>query len=86
MLTAMPDVPDPRPRVFALREITARVAEIIQPHTGRQFWVRAEISSGRERGGSFYCDLVETGADGRPVAKMACTIWSASRHESSNRM
>jgi len=74
----MPNPDEHARRIFTLREVAARVAEIIQPHTGRQFWVRAEISSGRERGGSFYCDLVETGADGRPVAKMACTIWSAS--------
>lgn len=40
------------------------------------FWVKAEISSGRERGGSFYCDLVETDKDGGIIAKMRCSIWS----------
>ena len=63
-------------RFFTLSQVTARVAEIFAPHLGRGFWVRAEISSGRERGGSFYCDLVETGAGGAVTAKMSCTLWS----------
>ncbi len=45
---------------FNLSAITNRVQEILQPSIGKLFWVKAEISSGRERGGSFYCDLVET--------------------------
>ena len=64
------------PRFFTLSQVTSRVAEIFAPHLGRSFWVRAEISSGRERGGSFYCDLVETGAGGAVTAKVACTLWS----------
>ena len=43
---------------------------------GKQFWVKAEISSGRERGGSFYCDLVETDKNGKIMAQMRCSIWS----------
>ena len=38
--------------------------------------MRAEISSGRERGGNFYCDLVETNARGKVVAKVSAQIWS----------
>jgi exodeoxyribonuclease VII large subunit len=64
------------PRFFTLSQITARIAEIFAPHLGRTFWVRGEISSGRERGGSFYFDLVETGAGGLVTAKVACTLWS----------
>jgi exodeoxyribonuclease VII large subunit len=45
---------------FSLSAITNRVQQILQPYIGKLFWVKAEISSGRERGGSFYCDLVET--------------------------
>ena len=41
---------------FSLSAITNRVQEILQPYIGKLFWVKAEISSGRERGGSFYCD------------------------------
>ena len=61
---------------FNLSAITCRIQEILQPYIGKTFWVRAEISSGRERGGSFYCDLVETNDSGEIVAQMQCTIWS----------
>ena len=61
---------------FNLSAITGRIQEILQPYIGKQFWVRAEISSGRERGGSFYCDLVETDENGDIIAQMRCTIWS----------
>ena len=49
---------------YNLSSITKRIQEILQPHSGKLFWVKAEISSGRERGGSFYCDLVETDETG----------------------
>jgi len=61
-------------RFFSLSGITARIQAILQPHIGKQFWVKAEISSGRERGGSFYCDLVESDETGKIVAQMRCTI------------
>ena len=61
---------------FNLSAITGRIQEILQPYIGKQFWVRAEISSGRERGGSFYCELVETNDSGEIIAQMKCTIWS----------
>jgi len=63
-------------RFFNLSDITSRVQQILQPHIGKQFWVKAEISSGRERGGSFYCDLVESDEIGKIVAQMRCTIWN----------
>ncbi len=61
---------------FSLSTITGRIQEILQPYIGKLFWVKAEISSGRERGGSFYCDLVETKDSGEIIAQMRCTIWS----------
>jgi exodeoxyribonuclease VII large subunit len=61
---------------FSLSAITNRVQEILQPSIGKLFWVKAEISSGRERGGSFYCDLVETSDSGEIIAQMRCTIWT----------
>ena len=61
---------------FSLSAITNRLQQILQPHIGKLFWVKAEISSGRERGGSFYCDLVETKESGEIIAQMRCTIWS----------
>lgn len=62
-------------RYFPLTVITNRLSELLQPAIMKQFWVKAEIASGRERGGAFYCDLVETGANGKIVAKIACNIW-----------
>ena len=63
-------------RFFNLSDITSRVQNILQPYIGKLFWVKAEISSGRERGGSFYCDLVESDESGKIVAQMRCTIWN----------
>ncbi|BCS51769.1 exodeoxyribonuclease VII large subunit [Geobacter sp. SVR] len=62
-------------KFFHLSAITKRITELLEPAISKQFWVKAEISTGRERGGAFYCDLVETDAGGRIVAKVACTIW-----------
>jgi exodeoxyribonuclease VII large subunit len=61
---------------FNLSAITGRIQEILQPSIGKLFWVKAEISSGRESGGSFYCDLVESSESGEIIAQMRCTIWS----------
>jgi len=63
-------------RFFNLSDITQRVQQILQPFIGKLFWVKAEISSGRERGGSFYCDLVETDESGKIIAQMRCAIWN----------
>lgn len=62
-------------RFFPLTAITKRINELLEPAINKQFWVKAEISSGRERTGSFYCDLVETDTGGKILAKISCTIW-----------
>lgn len=64
-------------KYFPLSVITQRIGILLEPAISRQFWVRAEISSGRERGGSFFCDLVETNQQGSIVAKLSCTIWQS---------
>ncbi len=60
-----------------LSQITERINNILQEQRviGTAFWIKAEISSGRERGGAFYCDLVETSPHGGITAQMRCTIW-----------
>jgi exodeoxyribonuclease VII large subunit len=63
-------------RFFTLSDITNRVQAILHPYIGKLFWVKAEISSGKERGGSFYCDLVEADGNGKIIAQIRCTIWS----------
>ena len=62
-------------RFFPLSAITTRISELLQPAITKQFWVKAEIASGRERSGSFFCDLIETDAGGKIIAKVAGTIW-----------
>ena len=67
----------PERRFFSLSAVTRRINELLQPAIGKQFWIKAEVSSGRERGGAFYCDLVETDANGKITAKLACTLWQS---------
>jgi len=64
---------------FGLSAITNRVQEILQPYIGKLFWVKAEISSGRERGGSFYCDLVETKESGEIIAQIVAVFKSSQK-------
>lgn len=63
-------------RFFPLSSITTRISELLQPAITKRFWVKAEVMSGRERGGAFYCDLIETGSNGKIAAMISCTIWS----------
>jgi exodeoxyribonuclease VII large subunit len=63
-------------RFFPLSSITTRISELLQPAITKRFWVKAEVMSGRERGGAFYCDLIETAANGKIAAKISCTIWT----------
>lgn len=63
-------------RFHELSAITNRIAELLRPASGKSFWVKAEISSGSERG-HFFCDLVESDARGSVVAKMRCQIWAS---------
>jgi exodeoxyribonuclease VII large subunit len=61
---------------FSLSAVTRRIEELLAPALARSFWLKAEISSGRERRGAFYCDLVETDEAGEVAAQMRCTIWA----------
>jgi len=61
---------------FSLSAVARRIEELLQPALTRNFWLKAEISSGRERRGAFYCDLVETLPSGEVAAQMRCTIWA----------
>jgi exodeoxyribonuclease VII large subunit len=64
------------PRFFPLSAITRRIEELLQPAFGKTFWVKAEIASGRERNGAFYCDLVETDASGKLLAQLRCNLFA----------
>lgn len=63
---------------FTVSAVTARIQEILQPSIGKQFWLKAEISSGRERGGHFYCTLVEADDGGKIIAQLNCHVWRQS--------
>ena len=67
-----------KPKVFSLSAVTRRIEQIMAPVTSKVFWVKAEISSGSEKGGAFYCDLVEVDGEGNVIAKLRCSIW---RHD-----
>lgn len=69
--------PEQEKRYFPISAITKRITELLQPAINKQFWVKAEIASGRERGGAFYCDLVETDVRGKITAKLSCNIWQS---------
>jgi len=64
------------PTFFSLSRIIQRVDELLRPAMEKSFWVKAEISSSRAKGGHFYCDLVESNEKGLLVAQARCTIWS----------
>jgi len=72
-------VPDPSdlPRVFHLREVTARLRKILLPTMQKEFWVRAQFVPDRTRkaGGHCYGHLVETDETGAEIAKLRVTIW-----------
>ncbi|NQT71803.1 MAG: exodeoxyribonuclease VII large subunit [Chloroflexi bacterium] len=59
-----------------LSAITKEIQNALQPVLSRDFWIKAEISSGQERGGSFYCDLTESDQGGTIIAKIRCIIWN----------
>ena len=63
---------------FTVSTVTARIQEILQPSIGKQFWLKAEISSGREQGGHFYCTLVEADDGGKIIAQLNARIWRQS--------
>jgi exodeoxyribonuclease VII large subunit len=64
------------PKIFQLSVITRRIQEILAPVSSKTFWVRAEITSGRHKGGSFYCDLIEADDNGSVIARMRCNLWN----------
>ena len=47
----------------------------MEPAFGTRFWLRAEISSGRDSRGAFFGELVETDDNGTQIAKMRAQIW-----------
>ncbi len=61
---------------FELSAVTRRIQELLEPAFQKTFWVQAELSSGRRRGGAFYCELVETNAKGEVAAQLRCMIWA----------
>ncbi|MCP3682365.1 MAG: exodeoxyribonuclease VII large subunit, partial [bacterium] len=60
----------------SISAVTRQIQETLLPIVGVDIWVKGEISSGRERGGSFYCQLVESDRGGNIIAEIRCTIWN----------
>ncbi len=66
------------PKIFTLSAITRRVAEILNPHTAKTFWVQAELGGLHDKGGHLYGDVIEMRA-GKQVAKLSFTLWQSDR-------
>lgn len=64
------------PTFFSLGRVLQRVDELLRPAMEKTFWVKAEISSSRSKGGHFYCDLVESNEKGEITSQIRCTIWA----------
>lgn len=64
------------PTFFSLSRVLQRVDELLRPAMDKTFWVKAEISSSRSKGGHFYCDLVESNEKGEINSQIRCTIWA----------
>lgn len=62
--------------IYSLSLITKRINQLLEPAIGKQFWVKGEVSSGRERGGNYYCELIETNNEKKIIAKISCVIWN----------
>jgi len=60
---------------FTTSAVTSIIQKILQPAIGKQFWIKAEFSPGRECGGHFYCNLVETDKNGKIIAQINCRTW-----------
>lgn len=63
-------------KFYSLTAVTRKINQLLEPAYAQRFWIKAEISSGRERNGAFYCNLVETNLNGTIVAQVRCNIWS----------
>ena len=64
------------PKFYTLAQVTRAVRKHLEPAIKKPpFWLRAEIASGREKGGTFFCELVETDNAGNQVAMMRAMIW-----------
>lgn len=61
----------------SLYELTCRIRNAISTQLPDSYWVRAEISEGRQNAnGHFYCRFIEKNAAGTDIASAAGIIWA----------
>lgn len=61
----------------SLYELTCRIRNAISTQLPGSYWVRAEISEGRQNAnGHFYCRFIEKNAAGTDIASAAGIIWA----------
>lgn len=61
----------------SLYELTCRIRNAISAQLPGSYWVRAEISEGRQNAnGHFYCRFIEKNAAGTDIASAAGIIWA----------
>jgi exodeoxyribonuclease VII large subunit len=62
-------------KFYSLYQVTQSIQNALQPHLNKSFWVKAELASAKEKGGHFFCELIETNKNGDIIAKLRCNIW-----------
>ena len=61
---------------YTLRQLNLMVREAIEMHLPDEYWVEAELSECRERGGHCYMELIEKEKDSNtPVARASAKCW-----------
>lgn len=65
-------------KIFALSDITRRIAEVLEPARSKRFWVRAELGEISEKSGHLYGTLLEM-EQGKQVARMSFSLWRNDR-------
>jgi len=65
-------------KIFALSDITRRIAEVLEPARSKRFWVRAELGEISEKNGHLYGTLLEM-EQGKQVARMSFSLWRNDR-------
>ncbi len=65
-------------KIYSLSSVATGIQNALRDATSKTIWVRAEIATGNTRGGSYYCDLVETDQAGTITTKIRAACWSRS--------
>jgi exodeoxyribonuclease VII large subunit len=63
----------------ALSSLMAEITGVVSTRFSETVWVQADVLPFEPRRGHLYCELVETDANGREVARARATVWNDDR-------